>query len=208
METKNATGRKEKQIVLASASPRRRELLSLMGLTFQVLPSEKEEIVTGGAPEEIVKNLSFQKAEDVAARLFRTAREDGQETDVIVIGSDTIVVCDDEVMGKPHTEEEAFAMLRRLQGRSHIVYTGVTVMGRKDNKIAHDTFAESAVVTVHAMDDAEIRGYIAKGESMDKAGAYGIQGSFAVFVDRVEGEYNTVLGLPVAALYQALKRFL
>lgn len=208
METKNATGRKERQIVLASASPRRRALLALMGLTFQVLPSEKEEIVTGDSPEEIVKNLSFQKAEDVTARLSRTAQEDGQEPDVIVIGSDTIVVCDGDVMGKPHTEEEAFAMLQRLQGRSHVVYTGVTVMSRENNKITHDTFAKSAVVTVHAMDDAEIRAYIAKGESMDKAGAYGIQGSFAVFVDSVEGEYNTVLGLPVAALYQALKRFL
>ena len=201
METKNAAGRKEKQIILASASPRRRELLALMGLTFQILPSEKEEIVTGGTPGEIVENLSFQKAEDVTARLPWTVREDGQEPD-------TIVVCDGEVMGKPHTQEEAFAMLHRLQGRSHMVYTGVTVMCRAADTITYDTFSESAVVTVHAMDDAEIRGYIAKGESMDKAGAYGIQGSFAVFVDRIEGEYNTVLGLPVAALYQVLKRYL
>ncbi len=208
METKNAAGRKEKQIILASASPRRRELLALMGLTFQILPSEKEEIVTGSTPGEIVENLSFQKAEDVTARLPWTVREDGQEPDAIVIGSDTIVVCDGEVMGKPHTQEEAFAMLHRLQGRSHVVYTGVTVMCRAADTITYDTFSESAVVTVHAMDDAEIRGYIAKGESMDKAGAYGIQGSFAVFVDRIEGEYNTVLGLPVAALYQVLKRYL
>ena len=208
METKNAAGRKEKQIILASASPRRRELLALMGLTFQILPSEKEEIVTGGTPGEIVENLSFQKAEDVTARLPWTARGDGQEPDAIVIGSDTIVVCDGGVMGKPHTQEEAFAMLHRLQGRSHMVYTGVTVMCRAADTITYDTFSESAVVTVHAMDDAEIRGYIAKGESMDKAGAYGIQGSFAVFVDRIEGEYNTVLGLPVAALYQVLKRYL
>ena len=125
-----------------------------------------------------------------------------------MIGSDTIVVCDGEVMGKPHSEEEAFVMLHRLQGRSHEVYTGVTVICRENDKITSDTFSKMAAVKVHSMSDEEIRAYIAKGESMDKAGAYGIQGSFAVFVDEIQGEYNTVLGLPVAGLYQSLKKFL
>lgn len=187
-------------MILASASPRRKELLELMGLTFQIIPSTKEEVITGSCPAEIVENLSYQKAEDVA---FRMTSEN-----TLVIGSDTVVVCDGEVMGKPHSEEEAFAMLRRLQGRSHEVYTGVTVLCRENNKITHDTFSEMAVVTVHSMSDEEIRAYLAKGESMDKAGAYGIQGSFAVFVDEIQGEYNTILGLPVAGLYQSLKRFL
>ncbi|MBO5094672.1 MAG: septum formation protein Maf [Lachnospiraceae bacterium] len=189
-----------KQIVLASASPRRKELLELMGLTFQIIPSTKEEVITGGCPAEIVENLSYQKAEDVASQMA--------SEDVLVIGSDTIVVCDEEVMGKPHSEEEAFDMLRRLQGRSHEVYTGVTVICRENDRITHDTFSKKAIVTVHSMSDEEIRTYLAKGESMDKAGAYGIQGSFAVFVDEIQGEYNTVLGLPIAGLYQSLKRFL
>lgn len=189
-----------KQIILASASPRRKELLELMGLTFQIIPSTKEEVVTGSSPAEIVENLSYQKAEDVFSQMAAG--------DTLVIGSDTIVVCDGEVMGKPHSEEEAFAMLHRLQGRSHEVYTGVTVICRENNKITHDTFSKMATVKIHSMSAEEIRAYIAKGESMDKAGAYGIQGSFAVFVDEIQGEYNTVLGLPVAGLYQSLKKFL
>lgn len=189
-----------KQIILASASPRRKELLELMGLTFQIIPSTKEEVITGSSPAEIVENLSYQKAEDVFSQMAAG--------DILVIGSDTIVVCDGEAMGKPHSEEEAFAMLHRLQGRSHEVYTGVTVICRENNKITHDTFSKMAAVKVHSMSAEEIRAYIAKGESMDKAGAYGIQGSFAVFVDEIQGEYNTVLGLPVAGLYQSLKKFL
>ena len=188
-----------KQIILASASPRRKELLELMGLTFQVIPSKKEEVISGSTPAEIVENLSYQKAEDVAQQAADGA---------VVIGSDTVVVCGGEVMGKPHSEEEAFAMLHSLQGRSHEVYTGVTVISKEKNKIAHDTFSKMAVVKVHEMSDEEIWTYIAKGESMDKAGAYGIQGSFAVFVDEIQGEYNTVLGLPIAGLYQSLKQFM
>lgn len=196
-----------KQIILASASPRRKELLELMGLTFQIIPSEKEEKITGATPVEIVENLSFQKAEDVALQLDQDTGPQAEE-DVLVIGSDTIVVCEGEVMGKPHTREEAFAMLHKLQGRVHEVYTGVTVINRKNGKITHDTFSRKASVKVHSMEDQEIWDYIEKGESMDKAGAYGIQGSFAVFVDEIRGEYNTVLGLPVAGLYQALKKFM
>ncbi len=191
------------QIILASASPRRRELLALMGLTFQVMPSEKEEIITGDTPQEMVENLSRQKAEEVAGRMIH-----GSEPEVraLVIGSDTIVVCGGRVMGKPRSKEDAFAMLRSLQGSVHEVYTGVTIARVEDNKITYDTFSRKASVTVHEMDDGEIRDYIAKGESMDKAGAYGIQGSFAMFVEEIQGEYNTVLGLPVAALYQELKK--
>lgn len=196
-----------KQIILASASPRRKELLELMGLTFQIIPSEKEEKITGATPAEIVENLSFQKAEDVALQLDQDTGPQAEE-DVLVIGSDTIVVCEGEVMGKPHTREEAFAMLHKLQDRVHEVYTGVTVINRKNGKITHDTFSRKASVKVHSMEDQEIWDYIEKGESMDKAGAYGIQGSFAVFVDEIRGEYNTVLGLPVAGLYQALKKFM
>jgi len=189
----------DREIILASASPRRKELLEVMGLTFRIVPSRREEVIQGTTPGEIVENLSFQKAEDVMSRT---------PGDVIVIGSDTVVVCDGEVMGKPHSEQEAYEMLSRLQGRTHQVYTGVTVMGRdRDDKITHDTFHKKTVVTVHAMEEQEIWDYIGMGESMDKAGAYGIQGKFGVFVDEIQGDYQTILGLPIAGLYQTLKKY-
>ena len=190
---------KEKAIILASASPRRKELLALMGLTFRVVPSRKEEIAEGDTPAHIVEHLSRQKAEDVASGL--------QEQDALVIGADTIVVCDGTVMGKPRTEEEAFAMLSRLQGKTHEVYTGVTLVCVEGMDKTCETFSRKASVTVHPMEDAEIWEYIRKGESLDKAGGYGIQGSFAMYVDALQGEYNTVLGLPIAGLYQALKKY-
>lgn len=187
-----------KRMVLASASPRRKELLELMGLEFCIIPSKKEEVITKTEPSEIVKELAAQKAEDI----LNTISED-----VLVIGSDTIVVCDGEVMGKPADEESAFAMLHKLQGRTHQVYTGVAVMQKENNKITSDIFAEKAEVTVCSMADEEIWWYIRRGESMDKAGAYGVQGSFGVFVKEIKGEYNTVLGLPIASLYQVLKKY-
>lgn len=188
-----------KQIVLASASPRRKELLELMGLAFTIIPSKKEEIITKTVPSEIVEELALQKAQDVAAML---------DAETIVIGSDTIVVCGEEVMGKPADEEDAFKMLKKLQGRVHQVYTGVAVLDVTKDKITSDIFHKKADVKVHDMSDKEIWDYIHQGQSLDKAGAYGIQGSFAVFVDEIKGEYNTVLGLPVAGLYQVLKKYL
>jgi septum formation protein len=195
-----------KQIILASASPRRKELLELMGLSFRIIPGQKEEVVTGDTPAQIVENLSGQKAEEAAEKVRAEGSLQTGEG-VLVIGSDTIVVCDGAVMGKPASEEDAFRMLQQLQGRTHEVYTGVTVICLENDKITRDTFSKKASVTVHAMDEQEIRDYIRKGESMDKAGAYGIQGSFAMFVDEIRGEYNTVLGLPIAGLYQVLKKF-
>ena len=186
-----------KQIILASASPRRKELLELMGLTFSIIPSKKEEIITKSRPDEIVKELAFQKAEDVAS---------GITGDCLVIGLDTIVVCDGEIMGKPKDEKHAFSMIAALQGKNHQVYTGVAVVDKTNNKITSDIFSEKAEVMVNSMTDEEIWGYIRRGESMDKAGAYGIQGSFAMFVREISGEYSTILGLPVAGLYQTLKK--
>ncbi len=190
-------GMKEKKMILASASPRRKELLALMGLSFQVVPSREKEVPEGDTPAEIVENLSRQKAEAVAA-----GYQDG-----MILGADTIVVCDGEIMGKPRTKEDAFHMLHSLQGRTHEVYTDVTLIDVEHGERTYDTFSRKALVTVHVMEDWEIWAYIEKGESMDKAGAYGIQGSFAMYVDGIQGEYHTVLGLPVAALYQELKKF-
>ena len=189
---------RNRQIILASASPRRKELLEVMGLEFQVIPSHKEEVIRGTSPGEIVENLSFQKAKDVMSQT---------KGDVIVIGCDTIVVCDSRIMGKPQSEEEAFEMLNRLQGSSHEVYPGVTILGRDGKDNTQETFHRKALVTVHSMEAEEIREYIRMGESMDKAGAYGIQGRFGVFVEEIQGEYQTILGLPIAGLYQALKKY-
>lgn len=189
----------KKQIILASASPRRKELLELMGLEFYIIPSKKEEIITKTLPDEIVEELAGEKAEEVL---------NGITGDVIVIGSDTIVVCGGEIMGKPKDEEDAFRMLHKLQGNVHEVYTGVAVFDRSEDKITKDIFSEKTEVTVHSMTDEEIWQYIRSGEPMDKAGAYGIQGRFAVFTKEIRGEYNTVIGLPVAGLYQVLKKYL
>lgn len=188
-----------KRVILGSASPRRRELLAQIGINFDVLVSGGEERYTSTEPEEIVKELALAKAENVSAVLEEKAS-------CLVIGADTIVVLDGEILGKPKDEEDAFRMLKSLQGRAHQVYTGTALLdydteGMK-NVIRH---AECTEVFVHAMTDAEIRQYISTGEPMDKAGGYGIQGRFAVYIDRIEGDYYNVVGLPVAYLYQQLK---
>lgn len=189
----------KKRIILGSASPRRRELLSQIGVEFEVLVSDGEENYTSTDPAEIVKELALAKAENVAAVV-----ESIENT--LLIGADTIVVLDCEILGKPKNEEDAFRMLKHLQGRKHQVYTGTALL-------AHDEKGEKTVIShaertdvfVHAMEDAEIRRYIATGEPMDKAGGYGIQGGFAAYIDRIEGDYYNVVGLPVAYLYQQLK---
>lgn len=189
----------KKRIILSSASPRRRELLSQIGVGFEVLVSDGEENYTSTDPAEIVKELALAKAENVAAVV-----ESIENT--LLIGADTIVVLDGEILGKPKNEEDAFRMLKHLQGRNHQVYTGTALLAHDEKGektvISH---AEQTEVFVHAMEDAEIRRYIATGEPMDKAGGYGIQGGFAAYIDRIEGNYYNVVGLPVAYLYQQLK---
>lgn len=189
----------KKKIILGSASPRRRELLTQIGVEFDVLVSDGEERYTSTEPEEIVRELALAKAENVAAVAEHSK-------DCIIIGADTIVVLEGEILGKPKDEEDAFRMLKNLQGRAHQVYTGTAFLdydadGNK-SRILH---AERTEVFVHAMTDAEIRRYIATGEPMDKAGGYGIQGKFAAYIDRIEGDYYNVVGLPVAYLYQQMK---
>lgn len=188
-----------KKIILASASPRRRELLEQIGLEFEVIPSKAEEVITKTLPNEIVEELSKQKAEDVAKSM-----DDG----VIVIGSDTIVWQNGRVMGKPHSREEAKEMLLGLQGNTHSVFTGVTVIAKDGAKTESHTFSRETMVRVYPMTEAEIEQYIATGDCMDKAGAYGIQGQFAAWVEGIEGDYNSVVGLPVSALWQVLKNLL
>ncbi len=191
-----------KQIILASGSPRRRELMAQIGLAIEVIPSHKEEVVTEDTPERIVKALSNQKAEDIW-----TQNPDRHAT-CVVIGADTIVVRDGEVLGKPKDEADAIHMLHSLQGRSHQVYTGVTIYFLDEEGAPQSySFAVETDVNVYPMTDEEIRAYVDSKDPMDKAGAYGIQGAFAAYIRSITGEYNNVVGLPVGRLYQELKAF-
>lgn len=197
----------DKKIILGSASPRRRELLSQIGIEFTVRVSDKEEVYHSDMPEEIVKELALMKAENIAEEI-RTDKEKagGKEAESVIIGADTVVVLDQKILGKPADEEDAFRMLRSLRGRAHEVYTGVAVLccdgGQGQITRCHAVRTE---VYVHDMTDDEIRGYIATGEPADKAGGYGIQGAFAKYIDRIDGDYYNVVGLPVSYVYQTLK---
>ena len=189
------------KIYLASASPRRKELLKQVGLSFKTMPSTVEEKITKTEPAEVVEELSYQKAVDVCGRLAAEGRED-----FVVIGADTVVSCWGKIMGKPGSKEDACAMIRELQGKSHQVYTGVTLAWKShDLSPMYFTFSECTDVTIYAMTEDEIRKYVDSGEPMDKAGAYAIQGLFAAHIQGICGDYNNVVGLPVGRVYQELK---
>lgn len=188
-------------VILASASPRRTELLAQAGMEHIVLPSTCEEKITSTSPRMVVMELSRQKALDVYAKYQKAHPIE----DFLIIGSDTVVSAEEKILGKPKDEEEAFRMLSMLQGAVHQVYTGVTILTYKNAKLEENTFYECSNVQVYPMSDEEIRRYIATKEPMDKAGAYGIQGKFAVHIRAIEGDYNTIVGLPIARIYQELK---
>lgn len=204
------------KMVLASASPRRRELLALLGYEFQVIVSEIEEVITKTQPAEVVEELSRQKALDVY-RIYteKYGNNIKESTDsVIVIGADTVVSVGGRILGKPGTQEAAYEMLHELQGNSHEVYTGVTLVKPKSDIRADKTdgellkvksFHECTTVIFYPMTDAEIWEYIRTKDPMDKAGAYGIQSGAARFVKGITGDYNNVVGLPVARLYHELQ---
>lgn len=209
----------DRKVILGSASPRRRELLAQIGVEFEVRVSGKEEVYHSETPEEIVKELALMKAENVMADmtveqvLKKPATEKTEETEdrqtflksTVIIGADTVVVLDDKILGKPKDEEDAFRMIQSLQGRGHEVYTGVAVIEfDSEGKRSTVNHAVGTKVYVNAMTEEEIHAYIATGEPVDKAGAYGIQGRFAPFIDRIEGDYYNVVGLPVSYVYQVL----
>ena len=185
------------EIVLASASPRRREILARILPTFFVIPSTCPETADlSQPPARIVEQLARQKAEDV----YRS------HTAALVLGADTVVWAGGRLLGKPKDAADAARMLRSLSGRAHEVYTGVAVLccGGEQGQITR-CHAVRTEVYVHDMTDDEIRGYIATGEPADKAGGYGIQGAFAKYIDRIDGDYYNVVGLPVSYVYQTLK---
>ncbi len=190
------------KIYLASASPRRKELLKQVGISFKVVPSTVEEMVTKEMPNEVVEELSYQKAVDVCGRLAGEGKED-----FVVIGADTVVSAWGKILGKPVDKADAARMLKELQGGSHQVYTGVTLAWKyKDMPPMYATFSECTDVTMYAMTDEEIQRYVDSGEPMDKAGAYAIQGLCAAHIQGICGDYNNVVGLPVGRLCQELKR--
>lgn len=198
------------QIILASASPRRKALLEQIGMEFEICPAKGEEVITESRPDAVVFELSRQKAEEVAAGVL-TYNEQHPDLatpqDILVIGADTVVAYGDKILGKPKDEADAKRMLDLLQGNTHSVYTGITlVFIDKSGRTGEYCFFEKTDVTMYPMDEDEINRYIATGEPMDKAGSYGIQGRCAIYIKQIEGDYNNVVGLPVARLYQELRR--
>jgi septum formation protein len=219
-------------LILASSSPRRQELIQTLGLPYEIRASDvNEDTEAGMPPAEIVEELSCRKAEAVC-ELYRAE----QRNNGIVIGSDTIVVLGEEVLGKPRDQEDAARMLDALQGKSHHVFTGVACVDLNNSnrqlkfwEPSADRFGDTgqyrilsespnsspgaivghmvSKVTFRPMSRAEIQGYVQTGEPMDKAGAYGVQGFGAVFIEKIEGDFYTVMGLPLNLIYQILLRF-
>lgn len=189
-----------KRIILASASPRRRELLERAGVNFEVIPASGEENRISDDPKEAVQQL----ARDKAVSVMHTIEDSADGT--LVIGSDTVVVFENMILGKPHDIEDAVNTLKKLQGNTHQVYTGVSVLEKKNGVWTEHTFYESTDVTFYPVSDEVIRAYVATGEPMDKAGSYGIQGIFGIYVRGICGDYNNVVGLPVARLFYEMKK--
>jgi septum formation protein len=185
-----------KRIVLASTSPRRKELLGKIGLRFEVEPSNYEEDTPPGLePHELARKISREKAKAVASK----------HKNAVVIAADTFIVFGDRILGKPHTAIEAREMLKTLSGQSHSVVTGFSIMDTETGK----TLSRSIETRVYIkkLSRAEIDAYIKSKEPLDKAGAYAIQGLGAVIVEKIEGDYFNVIGLPLSALTAALKQF-
>lgn len=187
----------EHRIVLASGSPRRREILEQLGACFTCRISTKEEVIRSTNPKEVVLELSQMKAEDVAG---------SSEGPVLVIGADTVVAYKGSILGKPKDKEDAVRMLSALAGNTHEVYTGVCMICKEsDGTERKISFAEVTQVTVYPMKKEEIERYVDTGEPMDKAGAYAIQGLFAPFIRKIDGDYYNIVGFPIAGIFQRLK---
>lgn len=220
------------RVILASQSPRRRELMKQAGFSFEVIPARGEEQITSTHPAEVVEELSRQKAMEVAAmcdpkhgnaenmpsdRADETPADQANEIpadriqekakETLVVGADTVVAIDHRILGKPADHEDARQMIRELQGRVHQVFTGVTlILKREGEQPIIRTFHECTDVHVFPMEEEEIEAYISTDEPYDKAGAYGIQGAFGIFIGKIDGDYNNVVGLPIARLYHEVMR--
>jgi septum formation protein len=182
-----------KHIILASASPRRKEILELADLKFDIMPSNAQEITTKTAPNEVVMELASIKAKDIYKK---------SEKQSMIVGADTVVAYQGQILGKPADEADAKRMLTMLSGQTHEVYTGVCII--EDGKTK--TFYEETKVTFYEISDEQIDHYIKTGEPMDKAGSYGIQGKAAVFIKGIEGDYYNVVGFPIARFLQEITK--
>lgn len=188
------------RIILASQSPRRKELLSLITKDFEVIVSDDDEIVDKNLPAiEQVKLIASNKAHDVAEKI---------EGDSIIIGSDTIVVVDEEILGKPKDEENAIYMLKKLNGRYHEVMTGISVIVKEKGKVIEHNDVCVTKVHIKDMTNEEIKKWLNTGNAWDKAGAYAVQQEFAVHVDKIEGNFASVMGFPVHDVYDIIKKYI
>ena len=184
------------RIILASGSPRRRELLDQIGAKYEVRPSEADETITSTIPSEVVKELALRKGSEVAAHY---------EEDVVILSADTVVANNGKILGKPKDDAEAIKMIESIQGKSHEVYTGVAIIiKRNTEKVVN--FAVETKVKVASMSMEEIEAYIRTGEHKDKAGAYAIQGKFAPYIDGIEGDYYNVVGFPISRICKELNK--
>lgn len=196
-EFENAT------IILASGSPRRKELLTQGGIPFTVIKSDCDENSDTEEPAAFVEELSLRKAENVYEKVGDTYADS-----FIILAADTIVAYEGEILGKPEDEKEALDMLGLLSDRTHQVFTGVTLLQVKDGKKKAITFSERTDVTFYSMTRIEMLNYISTKDPLDKAGSYGIQGPCAIHIKEIKGDYNNVVGLPLSRVYQELKKLL
>lgn len=186
------------KLILASGSQRRRELMSMCGYDYEIMVSNADESIDEHDPKEFVAKLAERKATEVYERYSML---NGEKTEICVVGADTIVVYNDEIIGKPTDKEDAKRILKTLSGQTHMVYTGIAVVTAQGVQRE----VSRSEVTFCTLTDAEISDYIRSGEPMDKAGAYGIQGPFGMFVERISGNYFTIIGMPLPVLYRMLK---
>ena len=186
------------KIILASGSPRRKDILNMLGIPFEIMVSDADETCpTGTAPDEMVKSLSLRKAEAVSKSL---------EEKAVVIGSDTVVYLDGEILGKPKDEQDAHAMLEKLSGRTHIVYTGITVIFKNEAGEKVLSAVDATEVTFRKLSPESISEYIASGEPFGKAGAYAVQGIGSIFIEKINGDFFTVVGMSPKVLSNILQR--
>lgn len=187
------------KIILASASPRRRELLEWAGVNFQVITGNGEEHITETEPFRIVEELSAEKA-------FQVAETIPEAEQTVVIGADTIVSFQGKILGKPSDKADSRKTLKMLQGNTHQVYTGVTIAFFREGRWQRHSFSECTDVTFYPVSEEEIEAYVETGDPADKAGSYGIQGPFGIYVKEIRGDYHNVVGLPVARVFYEGKK--
>lgn len=203
-------------IILASGSPRRRELMDRLGCRYYCIPSSKEEDMSGHDPKAMVEMLAAMKAEDIAGKLIdNTLDKDNLKyceavpdtKACVIIGCDTVVAIDGAILGKPSDKDDAFRMIKSYTGRTHHVHTGVCILIIENNSIVKKiNYSVSTAVRVVNMTDAEILSYVETGEPMDKAGAYAIQGLFCPYIDSIEGDYYNIVGYPIASIYRTFRK--